>query len=374
MSYPQYEPYPPVAVPAPAPGGGTAITAGVLASLGSVSQLLGGGMSIVLGVTDVVTDLADYDSTGLFAQHWFKPYSVVTGVIAVIAAILLGVGAVMMFVRKPLGRVLVVAGCAVVVIAGIAGSVVTLRYTTSGGGAATIGGGISGLIGLVFPIATAILALVPSTTRWLNYDPAAAYVPPVARYPYPAAPPPGPGYSPGSAVQQGPTPYPPAPPAYPQYGPSAGAPAPYPQHGPSGGAPAPYPQAGSAYPGSDQAPTQVVRPAGAPPDWSASPQAAPASQRPDLVKPQDDLRKPQPDLAQAQPDVSRPQPDLSKPQEGPAKPQEGPAKPQEGPAKPQEGPAKPQDDPAKPQEGPAKPQDDPTVRIEDSPWRRPPSE
>ncbi|WP_433600564.1 hypothetical protein ACQPXH_01495 [Nocardia sp. CA-135953] len=277
MGYPQYEPYP--SVPAPAPGGGTAITAGVLASIGGVGQLLGGGFNIVLGLTDLARDLSEYDSTGLFAQSWIKTYLLVAGSIAVVTAFLLGIGAIMMFTRRPLGRVLVVAGCAVVVIAGIAEYAVTLHYTTSGGGAAEIGGGIGGLFGLIFPIATAVLALVPATTRWLNHNPAAA--PPVAIYPYgsgaptagyssgPAVPLAGyssgpavplAGYSSGPAVPpagnpSGSTPYPPSP--YPQYGPSADVPR--------------YPQADT-----DQA--------GAQPQWGANPQAAPDSPPPDLAK------------------------------------------------------------------------------------------
>ncbi|WP_040685816.1 hypothetical protein [Nocardia vinacea] len=277
MSYPQYEPYP--SAPAPAPGGGTAITAGVLASIGSAGQLLGGGFNIVLGLTDLARDLSEYDSTGLFAQSWIKTYLLVTGSIAVVTAFLLGVGAVMMFTRRPLGRVLVVAGCAVVVIAGITEYAVTLHYTTSGGSAAEIGGGIGGLFGLIFPIATAVLALVPPTTRWLNYNPVAA--PSVAMYPYgPAVPtagypsgaavPPA-GYPSGAAVPPAGYPSGPAvPPAgYPPYPPS-----PYPQYGPSADVP-PYPQAGA-----DQA--------GAQPQWGANPQAAPDSAPPDLAERQSD--------------------------------------------------------------------------------------
>ncbi|WP_329414485.1 hypothetical protein OG563_17725 [Nocardia vinacea] len=259
MSYPQYEPYP--SVPAPAPGGGTGITAGVLASIGSAGQLLGGGFNIVLGLTDLARDLSEYDSTGLFSQSWIKTYLLVVGSIAVVTAFLLGVGAVMMFTRRPLGRVLVVAGCAVVVIAGIAGYAVTLHYTTSGGSAAEIGGGIGGLLGLIFPITTAVLALVPPTTRWLNYNPVAA--PSVARYPYGPAVPTA-GYPSGPAVP--PAGYPSGPPPYP--------PPPYPQYGPSADVP-PYPQAGT-----DQA--------GAQPYWGANPQAAPDSPPPDLAERQSD--------------------------------------------------------------------------------------
>ncbi|WP_433758073.1 hypothetical protein [Nocardia sp. CA-135398] len=267
MSYPQYEPYP--SVPAPAPSGGTAITAGVLASVGSAGQLLGGGFNIVLGATDLARDLAEYDSTGLFAQSWFKTYLLVSGSIAVITAFLLGVGAVMMFTRRPLGRVLVVAGCAVVIVAGIAGYAVTAHYTTSGGSAAEIGGGIGGLFGLIFPIATAVLALVPPTRRWLHYRPVTA--PSVTTYPYgPAGYPSGAGVPPAgypsgtgeppAGYPSGPTPYPP----YPQYGSSADVPDAQ-----------SYPQAGGDQPGAQ-------------PQSGANPQAAPGFPPPDLTKRQSD--------------------------------------------------------------------------------------
>lgn len=269
MSYPQYEPYP--SVPAPAPGGGTAITAGVLASIGSAGQLLGGGFNIVLGLTDLARDLAEYDSTGLFAQSWIKAYLLVVGSIALVTAFLLGVGAVMMFTRRPLGRVLVVAGCAVVVIAGITEYAVTLHYTTSGGSAAEIGGGIGGLFGLIFPITTAVLALVPPTTRWLNYNPVAA--PSVAMYPYGSAVPTA-GYPSGPAVSPAGYPSGPVPPAGYPADPTPYPPSPYPQYGPSADV-HPYPQTGT-----DQAAAQ--------PQWGANPQAAPDSAPPDLAERQSD--------------------------------------------------------------------------------------
>ncbi|WP_157110171.1 hypothetical protein [Nocardia anaemiae] len=323
MSYPQYQPYP--SVPAPAPSGGTAITAGVLASVGSAGQLLGGGLNIVLGATDLARDLAEYDSTGLFVHSWFKTYLLVTGSIAVVSAFLLGVGAVMMFTRRPLGRVLVVAGCAVVVVAGIAGYAVTARYTTSGASAAEIGG----LFGLIFPIATAVLTLVPPTRRWLDYRPVAA--PSVGAYPYgPAGYPAGPGV-PSAGYPSG----------------SAMPPAGYPS-GP-GVPPAGYPfgpgVSSAGYPSGPGVP-----PAGYPPGAGVPSAESPSVPTPYSPYPQSG---PSPDVPGAQ----------SHPQAGS---DQSAAQPQSG--------ANPQAAPDSPPPDLTKRQSDPTIKTEDSPWRRPPSQ
>ncbi|MFI6366696.1 hypothetical protein ACIBG0_28550 [Nocardia sp. NPDC050630] len=379
MSYPQYEPYP--SVPAPTPGGGTAITAGVLASVGSAGQLLGGGFNIVLGLTDLGGDLAEYDSTGLFAQSWFRTYLLVTGSIAVISAFLLGVGAVMMFTRRPLGRVLVVAGCAVVIVAGIAGYTVTLHYTTSGGSAAEIGGGIGGLFGLIFPIATAVLALVPATTRWLNYSPVAA---PVATYPYVPGSPPA-RYSSGRGVPSAGYPSGPGvpPSAYPS-GPgvsSAGYPSgpgvssagyqPEPEVPPSAypsgpGVPSVGYQSGpgvppSAYPSGPGVPSVGYQPGpGVPPSAYPSTPAMPPAEYPSgptlyppSTNPQDGPSAEDP-AAQLNPQPGHPGTDQAGPQ------------PQRG--------ANPQAAPDSPAPDLLKRQSDPTSQAEDSPWRRPPSQ
>jgi hypothetical protein len=272
MSYPQYpggyQPYGPA--PSPVPTSGTAITAGVLACIGAVGQFFSGGILIAFAFTSFGLDFSEYDSSGLIGQSWYTTFAGISGGFEVLAAILLAVGAITLFNRKVFGRALVVVGCGLVVLIGIVGFVVELDYGTGG---ATIGGGIGGVISLIFPVVTAILALVPATSRWLHHDPASAYAPPVARYPY------------------GPATYSPAP-----YQPGVGQPAAYPQAVPDW-----QPQAGTAYPGAG----------------SAYPPPAPP------VYPQADS---------GYPDPGYPQPDL------------------------------------------AQRQADPTVKADDNPWRRPPSQ
>jgi hypothetical protein len=219
MNYPQYpggyDPYPSVQ---PAPNGATAIIAGVLAVLGSIANLLSGGLDIVIAASDFGRDYAEYDATGLLGKSWFTTYFVVLGVVSLTVAVLLGVGAVMMFLRKPVGRFLVAAGCVLVVVAGVAGFLILLEVDGSTSDSSLLTSGLGSGIGLIFPVITAILALLPATAKWLNYDKSAAY---------PQAGP--------ASYQAGFAPYPQAGPAgYPQ-GPSS-----YPQAGSAS-----YPQAGS---------------------------------------------------------------------------------------------------------------------------------
>ncbi|MEV0296596.1 hypothetical protein [Nocardia sp. NPDC050710] len=221
MAYPQYpgryEPYPAAGYSTSGPpGGGTAITAGVLACLGVLANLLGGGASIWLGLTEYGSDLDEYDSTGLLANPAYYTFALITGVIAILVALVLGVGAVLLFTRKTLGRTLIVAGCAVVIVSQIAGVIVTVAIAGSISEAGMFSG-VSGLIGLVFPITTAVLALVPPTTRWLAYRP--SEFPQQPGYPQAGFPPPGyPQHGYPQANQGG---YPQGPPfGYPQPGPA----------------------------------------------------------------------------------------------------------------------------------------------------------
>ncbi|MFD0362110.1 hypothetical protein ACFQZZ_11730 [Nocardia sp. GCM10030253] len=235
MNYPQYpggyDPYPSIQ---PAPNGATAIIAGVLAILGSLANLVSGGLDLVIGISDFGRDYADYDSTGLLGKSWFTTYFVIIGVLALVVAVLLGVGGVMMFLRKAVGRFVVVAGCVLVVVAGIAGFVILLEITGSTTGSSILTSGISSGIGLIFPVITATLALLPATAKWLNYDQSSAYPQPYPPARYPQAAP--------ASYQPGATLYPQAAaPGYPQAGPSANA-----QAGPPG-----FPQA--AAPGRPQA-------------------------------------------------------------------------------------------------------------------------
>ncbi|MBH0778987.1 hypothetical protein [Nocardia bovistercoris] len=230
MAYPQYpgayDPYPQGHVSAPS--GATAITAGVLAVLGCVASLIGGSVSLYFGLSEFGSELSDYDDTGLLGNDTYYTIVVATGAVGIIIAFLLGIGSVLLFNRKSSGRTLVVLGSAATVLS----QIVSVGYVMSqlGSFGATGGGmvtsGTPGVIGVVFPIVTSILALVPPTSRWLAHRPSS-----VGGYPpsgfVPGGQPPGYGYPQAGYPQPG----------YPQQG--------YPQAAPvyPVAAPTPYPAA-----------------------------------------------------------------------------------------------------------------------------------
>ncbi|WP_433660913.1 hypothetical protein ACQPW1_01095 [Nocardia sp. CA-128927] len=203
MGYPQYpggyNPYPAYATGMSAPSGATAITAGVLACVGSVGELFGGGISLAFGL--IGWELDDYDTTGLLSEDWFQTWAIVSGAIALVAAIVLAVGAVAMFSRKTFGRLLVVVGCVAVIVSDGVGFALTRSHDSSSDSYGALTGGVGGLLGLIFPVATAILALLPMTSRWLAHTPVAA-VPQQYGYPYPGPQPgqPWPPMQPGVAA------------------------------------------------------------------------------------------------------------------------------------------------------------------------------
>ncbi|WP_433622367.1 hypothetical protein [Nocardia sp. CA-120079] len=145
--------------------------------------MLVGLMNIVL----VLTQSHELRQAAGFA--WYSTYVLGTGAVALLAGTLLGTGAVALFRRRPAGRLLIVAGCASTIVFGIAWALVMFGVILIGG-ASGIAGTLGGSVGLVFPIATLILALVPSTRRWIAADPAqnADQPPPYPGQPYPPQP------------------------------------------------------------------------------------------------------------------------------------------------------------------------------------------
>ncbi len=182
------------------PSGGTAMAAGVLAALGAVGQILGGVLDIVLA-----SALPDFGDSTVALNSWFAGFLIVLGVVGLVTGGLLTAGAVLMFRRRPLGRILIVAGCVATIVAGVASYVVL--YAGDHGSVGLMGG-FGGVIGQVFPVTTAILALVPATGRWLTHVPGQATGYPA---PYPGQVPPGypaPGVPYVDPFRPGPAPYP----------------------------------------------------------------------------------------------------------------------------------------------------------------------
>ncbi|MEV0249898.1 hypothetical protein AB0H76_25080 [Nocardia sp. NPDC050712] len=251
MVYPQQYPgqYDPYAgggyAPGPAaPSGGTAITAGVLAALGAVSQLAGAAISLTTSTVFTDSGLSDSDLTSQL-----RTLMTVTSVVSFLVAALLGGGAVLLFLRKAAGRILVAAGCGLVIVAQLANTVLmaTLFADLDDDGSVLAVAGLSAVFSLIFPIVTLVLALLPATARWLAHRPAEA------GYPY-GQPPmgyqqPNPyGYNPSGGYGQ--------PPGYPPVDPFG--------QGPTQMLPGAAPT--QRVDGFGDAATQVVGPGGAPPN------------------------------------------------------------------------------------------------------------
>lgn len=164
--YPQQGGFPqPYGYPAAEPSGTTGTIAAVLAALGGVAGLVGGAFGAI----------------GLAALSGMSSSDVSGGVYALLVVVILfnfvfglmiATGAVMLFQRKMLGRWLVVGASALAILSslisfgvGAAAASAYGSYSTGGGG------GVLQLLGLVFPVATIVLALLPSTTAWINAKP-----------------------------------------------------------------------------------------------------------------------------------------------------------------------------------------------------------
>lgn len=184
MTYPQYPaqggyqamPAPVMPPPGlPQASGATAIIAGVLAILGGLVALIGvvGGIIASVAFSEMQDQVQSYDSYATSSSSfpgWFAGYLLAMSVVQAGVAILLLVGAVMLFVKKAAGRWMVAAGCVLVILSGVIGFMATMSLTgdlPDGGGITIMSGGF-GLVILVFPIATLVLALLPATARWCS--------------------------------------------------------------------------------------------------------------------------------------------------------------------------------------------------------------
>jgi hypothetical protein len=153
--------------PAQPPSGGTAITAGVLAILGALWAIAMAGINF--------TAISEINDGSIPASvNWVIWMQ---AVVAIFEVLTLGPGAILLFMRKPVGRWLVIAGCALHITQGIVAAVGllssgVLSADNSSSDSSTYRasfavGGIFGLIVVLIPaIATLILASVPLTGKW----------------------------------------------------------------------------------------------------------------------------------------------------------------------------------------------------------------
>jgi hypothetical protein len=151
----------PYGMPSPEPSGATGIIAAVLAALGALSGLGGGAVgAFALAVTG-----SDAGLTG--GVHALLIVSVL---FSVVFGLMIAIGAVLLFQRKMLGRWLVVGACALAILSTLItfGVGITAEADVYG---SYSGGAVFNLFGLVFPIATIVLAMLPPTTAWINAKP-----------------------------------------------------------------------------------------------------------------------------------------------------------------------------------------------------------
>ncbi|WP_040802316.1 hypothetical protein [Nocardia concava] len=146
----------------PIAGGATAIVAGVLATIAGV---LSAGVGLIMVTAAVLIGAGHYRSARHPAHdHAEAGFVVGIGAAALLIGVLWCVGAVLLLLRKPSGRALLIG---MSLLATVFSLIITATSPVPGG------------IGLAVAVGILIFATVPSTTRWLAdaRKPVADYVP-----------------------------------------------------------------------------------------------------------------------------------------------------------------------------------------------------
>ncbi|MGO4649328.1 hypothetical protein AB4305_30965 [Nocardia sp. 2YAB30] len=146
----------------PPPGGWTAITAGVLACLGSAYRLL----SVVVLIVAILL-LSDLDMAGE-TDKARTLFLVSIPVFSIIGALLL-VGGVQMFRKKSSARPLIAIGAAIEIAYSVIELVAVEAIADADDSYYVIGSPLVVALAIVFPVATIILTLTAPTARWLDY-------------------------------------------------------------------------------------------------------------------------------------------------------------------------------------------------------------
>ncbi|GAA1978052.1 hypothetical protein [Amycolatopsis minnesotensis] len=141
------------------PNGGAAITAGVLACIGAV-----------FGLIRALGDFSSLSDRGLDVLSDFKWVVWLEAITSVAEIVTLLPGGILLFLRKPIGRWLVVAGSAVRIVTAVVvySQLMSLVNNASVlAGPASAGRNAGMLIAVLSPaIATLVLGLLPVTGRW----------------------------------------------------------------------------------------------------------------------------------------------------------------------------------------------------------------
>ena len=134
------------------PSGATAIIAGILALLGGLFGILFGALSVAVMVGD----------------HKFDAMGVVFSLFGIAFGLVLFSGAILLWRRKMTGRWFIVGGCAVAILLGLL-AFAELFIGISGAPTREAGAYVMlAVVGFVFPIATLVLVLLQSTTKWIS--------------------------------------------------------------------------------------------------------------------------------------------------------------------------------------------------------------
>ncbi|MGA5543262.1 hypothetical protein ACPCIR_15535 [Mycobacterium sp. NPDC051198] len=145
----------PQPTPPRGPSGATAIIAGILALLGGLFGVLFGGLFVAVMISD-----HDSDAIGVV----FTLFSFAFGLV-------LFSGAILLWRRKMTGRWLIVGGCAGAILLGL---LAFADFFIGISGAPTHDAGayvMLAVLGFIFPIATLVLVLLQSTTKWICATP-----------------------------------------------------------------------------------------------------------------------------------------------------------------------------------------------------------
>lgn len=149
------------------PNGGAAITAGVLACIGAV-----------FGLIRALGDFSSLNDRSLDLVSDFKWVVWLEAITSVAEILTLLPGGILLFLRRPIGRWLVVAGSAVRIVTAIVvySQVMSLVKNVSVFGGPTSAGRNAGMVVAVLSpaIAALVLALLPVTGRWCAWRKKAA--------------------------------------------------------------------------------------------------------------------------------------------------------------------------------------------------------
>ncbi|OBF25694.1 hypothetical protein [Mycobacterium sp. ACS4331] len=160
---PMYPAYPP-AQPLPArPSGVTAITGAILSLLGGLGQVF-----TIFGALAALTLTSD-SVVGQHLPDWYGAVMVLTLLVSIALCAGLLVGGGFLLVGRSWARIVVAAACGAAIVFGIVSQVVaSAMYRNMGAGVAASrdASSVFGFVGLIFPIATAVLVLLPSTVAW----------------------------------------------------------------------------------------------------------------------------------------------------------------------------------------------------------------